>query len=247
MTLLRRSFLAIALACAQTEAASQIAPVPAAGLPPPPGGSAPATGQPSPPVFSAPAPGAPAPYAKPQGIYAKIDVSATEAAIGRLGQLIPHPRREAIAAAVANAARLSPPVLYALANAVALDDAKMPDAVFWYHVARIRAVYDGLRCKDASARPVVNEFGKRLNPDLARYQRQNRLHTLQIAEFAIKWDRENPRNYDHRWINLYGRVARHSDGTDPAEPTLPESEWPAILQRVHDAHLKSVQEFAAQK
>jgi hypothetical protein len=49
-------------------------------------------------------------------------------------------------------------------------------------VARIRAVYDALRCKDESARPVVAEFGKRLNPDVARYQRQHRQHTLQIAE-----------------------------------------------------------------
>ena len=247
MTSLRRAVLAIVAACAQTEAAAQSTPVPAAGLPSPQAGSAPVAGQPSPPVVSAPAPGAPAAYAKPQGIYATIDVSANEAAIRRLGQLIPYPRREAIAAAVAAAPRLSPPALYALANAVALDDANMPDAVFWFHVARIRAVYDALRCKDATARPVVAEFGKRLNPDVARYQRQNRQHTLQIAELAIKWDQQNPRNYDQRWINLYGKVARYSAGTDPAELSVPESEWPAILQRTHDAHLKSVREFAAAK
>jgi hypothetical protein len=247
MTSLQRAILAIALACAQTQAASQTVPVPAAGLPPSQIGSAPRAGEPSPPVVSAPAPGAPAAYAKPQGIYANIDVSTAEARIRQLGQLIPYPRREAIAAAVANAPRLSPPALYALANAVALDDANMPDAVFWFHVARIRAVYDALRCKDATARPVVAEFGKRLNPDVARYQRQNRQHTLQIAELAIKWDQQNPRDYDHRWINLYGKVARTSAGTDPLELTLPESEWPAILQRVHEAHLKSVQEFAAMK
>jgi uncharacterized protein YeaC (DUF1315 family) len=186
-------------------------------------------------------------YDKPQGIYATINMSGTEAAIRQLGQLIPYERRTAIAAAAAIAPRLSPPALYALANAVALDDANMPDAVFWYQVARIRAVYDGLRCKDVSARAVVNEFGKRLNPDVARYQRQHREHTLQIAELAIKWDQQNPRNYDHRWINLHGKVVRSSAGTDPAELTVPESEWPAILQRVHEAHLKSVQEFAAVK
>ena len=181
--------------------------MPAAGLPPPRSLRAARRAAVAPGRLRA-GPGAPAPYAKPQGIYATIDVSATEAAIRRLGQLIPYPRREAIAAAVANAPRLSPPALYALANAVALDDANMPDAVFWYHVARIRAVYDALRCKDETARPVVAEFGKRLNPDVARYQRQNRQHTLQIAELAIKWDQQNPRNYDHRWINLYGKVAR---------------------------------------
>jgi len=242
-----RALLAVTLACVQAEVAAQTVPVPAAGLPPSQAGPAPGAKPPSPPVVAAPDPGAPATYAKPQGIYATIDVSADEAAIRRLGQLIPYPRREAIAAAVAAAPRLSPPALYALANAVALDDANMPDAVFWYHVARIRAVYDALRCKDETARPVVAEFGKRLNPDVARYQRQNRQHTLQIAELAIKWDQQNPRQYDQRWINLYGKAARISAGTDPAELTVPENEWPAILQRVHEAHLKSVREFAAVK
>jgi hypothetical protein len=187
------------------------------------------------------------PYDKPQGIYATINMSGTESAIRRLGQLIPYERRQAVSAAVANAPRLSPPVLYALANAVSLDDTKMGDAVFWYHLARLRAVYDGLRCKDASARNAVNIFGKGLSPDLTRYQRQNRQYTLQIAELAIKWDQQNPRDYDHRWINLYGKVARTSAGTDPSELTLPESEWPDILRHVHEAHLKSVQEFAAMK
>jgi hypothetical protein len=187
------------------------------------------------------------PYEKPQGIYATINTSGTEAALRALGQLIPTPRREAIAAAVASAPRLSPPALYALANAIAQDDAKIPEAVFWYHVGRLRAVYDALRCKDPSAREIVAALGKGLNPDVSRYQRQHREHTLQIAELAIKWDQQNPRSYDHRWINLYGKVARTSPGTDPAELTLPEAEWPAILQRVHEAHLKSVQEFAAAK
>ena len=187
------------------------------------------------------------PFDKPQGIYATINMSGTESAIRQLGQLVPYERRTAISAAEPNAPRLSPPVLYALANAISLDDAQMRNAVFWYHVARIRAVYDGLRCKDLSARNAVNILGKGISPDISRYQRQNRQDTLQIAEAAVKWDQQNPRTYDHRWINLYGKVARVSAGTDPAELTLPESEWPAILQRVHEAHLKSVAEFAAQK
>lgn len=182
---------------------------------------------------------------KPQGIYASIDIQGQLRTIASLRQLIPTPRREAINAALANPAALSPPALYALANAVSQDDIRMEDAVFWYHVGRIRAVYDGLRCKDPTARNAVNVLGRNLNPDIARYQRQRRQRTLEIAEIAIKWDQANPRLYDHRWINLYGKVARESAGTDPSELTVPELEWPAILQRVHDAHLKSVQDFAA--
>ena len=199
------------------------------------------------PIAAQPAAPAKVPYDKPQGIYATINMTGTESAIRQLGQLIPTPRREAIAAAVPVAYRLSPPVLYALANAVSQDDANIADAVFWYHVGRIRAVYDGLRCKDLSAREAVIVLGRGLNPDIARFQRQRRERTLEIAKIAMQWDLNNPRDYDYRWINLYGRVAPYSAGTDPSELTVPESEWPAILKRVHEAHLKSVQDFAAQK
>jgi hypothetical protein len=182
---------------------------------------------------------------KPRGVYADIDIHDQLAMIARLRQLIPTPRREAIDAAGANPAALSPPALYALANALAQDDIKIEDAVFWYHVGRIRAVYDALRCKDATARYAVKVLGRSLNPDIARYQRQHRARTLVIAQFALEWDDANPRQYDYRWVNLYGKVARESEGTDPAELTVPEQEWPAILDHVRAAHLKSVQAFAA--
>jgi hypothetical protein len=184
-------------------------------------------------------------FDRPQGIYATIDTQRN--ALSRLRDLIPTPRREAINIALSNPAALSPPVLYALANALSQDDVRIEEAVFWYHVGRIRAVFDGLRCKDASARVAVTILGRTLNPDIPRYQRQRRQRTLEIAQAAVDWDRKNPYGYDHRWINLYGKVARTSPGTDPDELTLPKSEWPAIHQHVHEAHLKSVQEFAAQK
>ena len=217
---MRAALLALLLAAAQA-AAQQVVPPP---LVPPEG---------------------PRPHDKPQGIYARIDVQGQQAMIARLRELIPTPRREAIDLALADPAQLSPPTFYALANAIALDDSQIERAVFWYHVGRIRAVFDALRCKDPSVRNVVNILGRNLNPDIARYQRQHRDRTLEIAKVALDWDRMNPRNYDYRWINLYGEVARKSDGSDPSELTVPDSEWPAILQRVHEAHLKSVQDFAA--
>ena len=94
---------------------------------------------------------------------------------------------------------------------------------------------------------MVVTLGKGLNPDISRYQRQNRQHTLQIAELAVKWDQQNPREYDQRWITLYGKVAATSDGRDDGDLFVPESEWPAILKRVHDTHLESVRKFAEEK
>ena len=238
---LRATALALLLALACAPGAAQQPVPPAATLPREPLTSVPQTGSPAV-VPSQDGPKAPD---KPRGVYAAIEIRSQQAMIARLRQLVPVPRREAIAAALAHPAALSPPALYALANAIAQDDDNLEQAVFWYHVARIRAVYDTLRCKDATARYAVNIFGRNLNPDVARYQRQHRPRTLVIAQLALEWDDANPRDYDYRWINLYGKVARESDGADPSELTVPESEWPAILKYVHDAHLLSVREFAA--
>ncbi|MFY9317801.1 MAG: hypothetical protein WAO95_19855 [Burkholderiales bacterium] len=239
---MRAAFLALLFALAGVPASAQQPAHPAAPQP-----REPLTKVPPAPVPHVVQPEGPQAHDKPQGIYATIDVRSQQVMIARLRELIPTPRRDAINAALANPAALSPPALYALANALTQDDAKIQDAVFWYHVGRIRAVYDGLRCKDPTARNAVNVLGRNLNPDIARYQRQRRQRTLEIAQFALEWDRSNPRLYDQRWINLYGKVARESAGTDPAELTVPESEWPAILKLVHEAHLKSVQDFAAVK
>ena len=96
-------------------------------------------------------------------------------------------------------------------------------------------------------RPGLRELRKRLSPELVKNQFYRRERLVGLAQKAIDWDSSNPRDYDQRWITRYGKVAAASAGTDPGELLLPESEWPAILKRVHAAHLQSVQAFAAEK
>ncbi len=183
-----------------------------------------------------------APPARPQGVYASIDLRPMNEVIRRLettGQ-----RSAAAREVLKNPAGQIPQALYAVANVMSGD--RPEQAIFWYHVGRVRAVYDALRCKDESARNMVPALGKKLSPELIRSQYYQRDRLVGLARKAIEWDAQNPRSYDQRWICLYGRVAQTSAGTDPAEVQLPESDWPAILKRVHEAHLKSVQDFAAQ-
>lgn len=183
-----------------------------------------------------------APPAKPQGVYATIDLRPMNESILRLettGQ-----RNTSARDVIKNPAGHMPPVLYAVANVLSGD--RPEEAIFWYHVGRVRAVYDALRCRDESARNMIPALGKKLTPELIRSQYYQRDRLVGLARKAVDWDAQNPRNYDQRWICVYGRIAQTSSGADPAEVQLPEGEWPAILKRVHDAHLKSVQEFAAQ-
>jgi hypothetical protein len=191
-----------------------------------------------------PPPGPP-PAPQYRGVYATIDLKPSQDIMRRLSSTASGTRWPAIREVLKDPASHMPPVLYALANALADDNTEQ--AVFWYHVARLRAVYDGLRCKDVTSRHGVTLLGKQLSMTLRSAQFYQRGNLVMIGQRAIDWDTKHPRNYDHRWIALFGEVAGKSPGTDPAEITVPESEWPALLKRTHDAHLKSVAAFAAQK
>lgn len=183
-----------------------------------------------------------APPAQPQGVYATIDLVPAREIVRRLettGQ-----RFGAAREVLKNPAAYIPYTLYLVANVLSGD--RPEEAIFWYNVGRLRVVYDAFRCKDDTARNAVPLLGKSLSIELRRSLHYQRDQLVGIAKKAIDWDTQNPRNYDQRWICLYGRVAQASPGTDPAEVQKPEGEWPAILQHIHEAHLKSVQDFAAQ-
>lgn len=179
---------------------------------------------------------------RPQGVYAGIDLRPTNDVILRLETL--GQRNTAVREVLKNPAGHMPQILYAVANVMSGD--RPEQAIFWYHVGRVRAVYDAFRCKDETARNVIPVLGRSLSIELRRSQYYQRNQLVSIAKKAIEWDAQNPRDYDQRWVCLYGRIAQSSAGADPAEVQLPESDWPAILTHVHEAHLKSVQDFAAQ-
>lgn len=213
-------------------------------LAPPPQRISPAPEVIAPPQQKEPPPGlAPAPTYR--GVYATIDIAPAQEIMKRLAARSGGTRWPAIREVLKAPEAQIPPVLYALANALADDNTEQ--GVFWFHVARIRAVYDGLRCRDVTSRHAVSLLGKQMHAELRRAQFYQRGNLVNIAQRAIDWDAKHPRNYDHRWIALFGEVAGKSPGTDPNEITVPESEWPALLKRTHDAHLKSVAAFAAQK
>lgn len=184
-----------------------------------------------------------APPPVPRGVYATINIAPMGDLVKRLttqGQ-----RNAAAREVTRDAAAVMPPALYATASVLSGD--RPEQAIFWYHVGRIRAVYDALRCKDPTARGFVTLMGQNLlSLELRRSQYYQRDQLLPVAREAVEWDLQHPRNYDQRWICLYGKVAHSSPGADPGEVQVPESEWPEILKRVHDSHMKSVADFAAQ-
>jgi hypothetical protein len=182
--------------------------------------------------------------ARPRGVYARINMDAPSDMVRRLGAAYGTDKRLAIREVLGRPAAQMPPVLYALANALAEDHPE--EAIFWYHVGRIRAVYDALRCRDKTAQAGMLALRQQLGQKLIEAQAYRRDRLVRIAKKAVEWDASNDRSYDQRWIALYGKVAAESDGSD-AEIFVPEAEWPAILKHVHEAHLAAVEQYAAQK
>ena len=182
--------------------------------------------------------------ANPRGVYARINMAVPMDMIQRLRAPYGTDKRVAMREVLGRPTAYMPPVLYALANALAEDHPE--EAIFWYHVGRIRAVYDALRCRDKTAQAGVLALRQQIGKELrdAQYFRRDRV--LRIARKAVEWDSDNGRSYDERWISLYGKVAATSDGSD-SDIFVPEAEWPAILKHVHETHLEAVEKFAAEK
>lgn len=178
-----------------------------------------------------------------RGAYGTIDTRGTDELVGRLRQQYGSDKRIAMREVAGRPAIVMPPVLYALASALA--DERPEDAVFWYHCGRIRAVYDALRCRDQTARKALNVIRTLLSPELQKEMFYRRDRLVRLAEKAIAWDLDTPRYYDQRWPALYGDAAKTSDGAEDLQ--VPESEWPEILKRVHQAHLESVRAFVNSK
>ena len=187
---------------------------------------------------------APALAANPRGVYARINIAVPAEIIYRLRAPYGSDKRVAMREVQGRPTAYMPPVLYALANALAEDHPE--EAIFWYHVGRIRAVYDALRCRDKTAQAGLLALRQQIGKELRDSQFYRRDRALSIARKAVEWDANNARSYDQRWIALYGKVAATSDGSD-GDIFVPEAEWPAILKRVHETHLAAVEKFTTEK
>jgi len=167
--------------------------------------------------------------------------------IQRLGATSARERKAAIEEALEKPAALNPPALYALANVLSREKGRMGDALLWYHVGRLRAVYDSLRMRDRRARQAVIALGRTLSEDLKTFQLRNRKRAVAAARKAIEWDSANPRKYDQRWAARYAEVPGIDDKDRLESLMYAQKDWPEILNYVYSTHMHSVAAFAEAK
>ena len=125
---------------------------------------------------------------------------------------------------------VSPAVLYSMAGALAKVN-RQNEAVFWYHVGKMRVQFDIMRNRDRSLGDVPTVLAMGLPKPLlqAVYLVGNPDDMLNITKTAIDWDNSHGHNYNPLWPVPHG-LGIFSPGE---EGLAPESQWQDMNDSVH--------------
>lgn len=170
------------------------------------------------------------PFSAPKAMSTlREDNMAANAVVERLESPDHAKRIAAIDEVLARPETASPPVLYSLTNALANEN-RLKEAVFWYHVGKMRVTYDIRRNRDQSLGDVPQVLAMRLAKPVVQAVYFTGLDgALYVVKSAIAWDSAHAHNYNPLW------PAPHGMGVfKPGEEGLaPEKDWSAINEAVH--------------
>lgn len=135
----------------------------------------------------------------------------------------------------------TPPVLYGLASAL-MNEGRSSEAVFWYHVAKMRVSYDVRRNRDKSLADVPQVLAMRLPKPLIQAVYFEHLDSaLEVVKSAIEWDDHHEHDYNPLWPTPHGLGV-----FNPGEEGLaPEQAWQAVDDSVHTQWLSAMTKIVA--
>lgn len=136
----------------------------------------------------------------PKGEFAQIDVSRSQQAM----DAITGGKPDTINEILESPNEYAPPVLY-LMSAIMFDNDYQDQATFWYYAAQLRARSDANKSGDDTAHTAVNQLNQRFGIRIAPYSMSNPQRLQGIVSQVLKWDSEQARSYDPRWIALQGK------------------------------------------
>lgn len=135
----------------------------------------------------------------------------------------------------------TPPVLYALTGAL-MSEGRSAEAIFWYHVAKMRVSYDLRRNRDKSLGDIPQVLAMRLpKPLLQEVYFEHLDSSLEVVKSAIEWDDKHAHDYNPLWPTPHGLGV-----FNPGEEGLaPEPTWQAINDSVHAQWLGAMSKIVA--
>ncbi len=191
------------------------------------------------------------------GVYTTIDAARTNAPLDQLHGPPSDDLRRTVERIKQNSGDYAPVVLMQVAM-FEYDAGEINDAIFWRHAGIVRLLLDSKLSTDPSVATVPNVAIGRSPPGLLKLAFSDDPRVAAAVAKVVVWDRETPYHYDHRWIALSGAGATQS-ALDPDHVpkvlTIPEAQWPKVMQdnreaypgvvEANVAHLKAV--LAAQQ
>lgn len=181
---------------------------------------------------------------QPKGDYASIDTKLAMQTMQILANGTDAERKKTVSAIILAPQDYAPPVFYVMSSLLFQSGLK-DDAAFWFYAGQLRARFDANRCNDATARSAVSVLNDRYGTPINQYMFQQPEKLIALVERVVKWDRETPHNYDHRWINLSGMGATTSamgGASGETRLSLPQDQWEAIAEQTRADYLAGLRE-----
>jgi len=174
---------------------------------------------------------------EPKGEFAKIDVAESNRVIEQLLSPDKVKRTQAMERFLKEASRMTPPVFFVAAKQ--LHESGEPDeAIHWLIIGRLRAASDILKSEDPSVPQAIavlnHQFGMQIEQRFLRYQTLSK-----IIDRAFAWEKDQPRQYDPRWIALYGADAYSRSKVRFKE----QAEWATINVSLRQSTRKALMDW----
>ncbi|MDP5293231.1 hypothetical protein Q9290_13190 [Oceanimonas sp. CHS3-5] len=136
----------------------------------------------------------------PKGEFAQIDVSRSQQAMDD----ITGGKADTINIILQSPNDYAPPVLY-LMSAIMFDNDYQDQGTFWYYAAQLRARSDANKSGDETTHAAVSRLNQQFGVRIGPHSLSNPERLRAIVNQVLKWDSEQTRNYDPRWVALQGQ------------------------------------------
>ncbi|MCT7654430.1 hypothetical protein MBH78_05690 [Oceanimonas sp. NS1] len=155
----------------------------------------------------------------PKGEFAQIDVSRSREAMDEIAD----GKADTINKILQSPNDYAPPVLY-LMSAIMFDNDYQDQGTFWYYAAQLRARSDANKSGDETTHAAVTRLNQQFGVRIGPHSLENPTRLRSIVTQVLKWDSEQSRGYDPRWIALQGRDVT----TETQVNFAPREKWQEI-------------------
>ena len=147
---------------------------------------------------------------QPRGEHASINTGKTIEIIKALQSKEPGAQDNATKEILKSPNDYAPPALFLFAH-ILFQKGEKEAAMFWFYTAQLRARSDANKSQDQSTQAVVTHLSQQFGSQINQFAFTHIAILKKVMTKVILWDKQQKRNYDPRWIALFGVNSYASD------------------------------------